>query len=1067
MSYKAQFNGWDELTLADLLVAYRKAKADCFFEKCFPTAVKFAEYEENLLDELESLLKSLKQKNKKSGKKGINFNSSKFLSNSCRLVPKKLSITPKKDIKNSHIHFSNPERAFEYLHSANNLEPEFRIVGDFSVDIHIISALWINMIGHKFDACLDDKKVYATRLKRVRNEDELDKKVSKQFHITAIGSFPHYSKSYQKWRNNGLKAIRTELEQNHPVIAVSLDLKSYYHLIDPSFIASIEFQKEVGLELTEQECDFTIQLSKLLVLWSKKAAEFAKKLLDENETPVSGGLTIGLTASRIISNVLLHKWDRLIQERLTPVHYGRYVDDMFLVLHDPKNITDTKSFMSFLRNRLQGESDEVLTNNGNDENDILEINLGEPYQKKSKIQLQSGKQKLFILEGRAGIDLLDSIAKEIRDLSSEYRLMPEPDQLELSTAARVLSAAGNIGEEADTLRHADGLTIRRLSWALQLRNVETLAHDLPPQAWKNIRNEFYAFTYNHVLRAEKIFDQYPYLPRLLGLAVSLKDWYQAETIVRKSFEAFDLLAKADKAEIVINGSKCNIYEDNDSVWQSIKYSLALAFIDAVIRYYPVDFLHTNEPSKKLSNLAKILSEFSKEATIQNFHEKALLLAWSDLAKKPYKRLFNELFNRELNNCSFGRKKLELKIAYAFRDLELLNCKYLKSFLKASQYMRLDKNKEWFYKFERITPFLFPTRPYSSEEISVLVRDECIFGKKPLQTLARYMEVIRGISFNKDLLNDEVENTKDTSKNNPQLPIVTIGTKKSSKVLVAITNLATANKSWEASACNKSNLSVERYQQLSELINQAIKLKPRPDYLLLPELSLPLEWIDSVSCTLQHCGINLIAGTEYRHIGEDDICSEACLILRDERLGYPSTVRIWQPKLEPAVNEDKDLIYKFGKNWKKFSKTEKQKPVYSHNGFCFGVMICSELQNSKARIAFQGEVDALLVLAWNPDLDTFSALVESAALDVHAYTVLVNNRNYGDSRVRVPAKESFKRDLARLRGGENDFCVTVELDIEKLRAFQSRAKRWAEKSDPFKPIPEGFKISGKRKHLPPK
>lgn len=126
------------------------------------------------------------------------------------------------------------------------------------------------------------------------------------------------------------------------------------------------------------------------------------------------------------------------------------------------------------------------------------------------------------------------------------------------------------------------------------------------------------------------------------------------------------------------------------------------------------------------------------------------------------------------------------------------------------------------------------------------------------------------------------------------------------------------------------------------------------------------------------------------------------------------------------------------------------------------MLCSELQNSKARIDFQGEVDALMVLAWNKDLDTFSALVEASALDIHAYIILVNNRKYGDSRVRSPAKESFLRDLARLRGGKNDYCVTVEIDIENLRAFQSRAKRWVEETDPFKPVPEGFKISQRRK-----
>ena len=131
------------------------------------------------------------------------------------------------------------------------------------------------------------------------------------------------------------------------------------------------------------------------------------------------------------------------------------------------------------------------------------------------------------------------------------------------------------------------------------------------------------------------------------------------------------------------------------------------------------------------------------------------------------------------------------------------------------------------------------------------------------------------------------------------------------------------------------------------------------------------------------------------------------------------------------------------------------------------MVCSELQNSKARIRFQGAVDALMVLSWNRDLDTFASLIESAALDVHAYTILVNNRKYGDSRVRSPAKEGFLRDIARLRGGDNDFVVAATLDIAALRAFQSRAKRWPEEGDKFKPVPEGFRILGDRRKMPPK
>src|SRR5690606_18409015 len=133
-------------------------------------------------------------------------------------------------------------------------------------------------------------------------------------------------------------------------------------------------------------------------------------------------------------------------------------------------------------------------------------------------------QKLFLLQGRAGLDLLDSIEKEIYELSSEHRLLPSPDSLDDSTAARVLSAAGTVGESADTLRRADGLTIRRLSWSLQLRHVETLAHDLPPQEWRKQRDDFYQFAHNHIIRQEQIFAHYMYLPRLLGLAIGKVKW---------------------------------------------------------------------------------------------------------------------------------------------------------------------------------------------------------------------------------------------------------------------------------------------------------------------------------------------------------------------------------------------------------------------------------------------------------------------------------------------------------------------------------------------------------------
>ncbi|MFU0468479.1 hypothetical protein ACMZ3N_17570, partial [Acinetobacter baumannii] len=216
--------------IEDLLVAYRKAKADCFFENTFPTAVKFAEYEQNLLTNLKSFLKKLRNEN------GF-IENSKLLGN-YRVVPKKLSID-RKNIEGyaGHIHFSDPKKNLNKLFSENVVEPSFRLIGDFPVETHLISALWINMIGEQFDERLGES-CYAARLKRIKNNEDFTLDTRKPFHLSAIGSFSPYFQPYQKWRNDGLNAIRDELEKDRSVIAVSLDLKSYYHYIDPKIIVS-------------------------------------------------------------------------------------------------------------------------------------------------------------------------------------------------------------------------------------------------------------------------------------------------------------------------------------------------------------------------------------------------------------------------------------------------------------------------------------------------------------------------------------------------------------------------------------------------------------------------------------------------------------------------------------------------------------------------------------------------------------------------------------------------------------------------------------------------------------
>jgi len=67
------------------------------------------------------------------------------------------------------------------------------------------------------------------------------------------------------------------------------------------------------------------------------------------------------------------------------------------------------------------------------------------------------------------------------------------------------------------------------------------------------------------------------------------------------------------------------------------------------------------------------------------------------------------------------------------------------------------------------------------------------------------------------------------------------------------------------------------------------------------------------------------------------------------------------------------------------------PIIQHGDFRFLFLICSKLTNISHREALRGNVDTLFVLEWNRDTETFNALVESAALDIHAYIIQCNDR----------------------------------------------------------------------------
>ena len=1050
---------WQDVTLTDLFFAFRKAKADCFFERSICIAQQFADYEQDLARKLMTLLSCL-QAGQVDAVLAQNLGQT-------RVIAKKLGTSKKlkkSSTSDAHGFFSDPARAFQHLCASHDLTPEFRLIGDFPVEMHVLSALWINLVGHKFDAVLS-KSAYGSRLRRHRPEPGAPRGHVGNYHIESVGSFQPYFGPYKEWRSRGLKAIRTELEAGHAVVAISMDLTSYYHRVDPAFMADSRFLEEAGISLSDWELSFTQGFATVLGTWSERLATEMHELGCSKRNVSIGGLPIGLSLSRVVANALLVALDRDIEQGLTPVYYGRYVDDLFLVLRDPGNLVSEKALLTYLASRTS-----CFPASAKSKTDEVYLALPGGFQGKTKLLLQQSKQKCFFLQGAGGIDLLSNIESQIRSVSSERRLMPSPDRLESMASAKVLTAVVHSSEEADTLRRADGLSVRRLGWSIQLRAVETLARDLREGDWQQERKQFYEFAHSHILRPDKILDHLDYLPRLLSLAVALMDWPDARRLIESTLFALrDLQAKTTSLIVKVNGF--NAKKDTSTLWEGlIKTTLELAS-DAVLR--SVRWSYSKGSMRPFGDTALAVCEMVGLGNdVTAIANQALSLRETDWAKTSYK---DHLRWHAARQRPAIEQEMQLYGLYT-HELDL------RDFLSKS--VSTDNQRGAARVPSRcigassdvspasLLPYLLPTRPYTTQEVSLFLPEECIFdsvGNIPAKNWARYVRAVRGVwVWGKSAEDDTIHNCKDEGTNDAK-PVIQriarIGSAKSApKIRLGVSSLLTTDESFSAAASGRSDLSRGRYQRIERLVNQAIDAYPRPTHLLLPELSLPERWIETVSGLLQEAGISLIAGLDYHRGATSEVHSEAVLVLADDRLGFASSVQIRQAKSLPSAGEEESLLRLFGLKWPTYLAVD-PKPVYIHSGFCFGVLVCSELQSIAHRQHFQGNVDCMMVLSWNQDLETFSALVESASQDVHAHIALVNNRRYGDSRVRSPAKEGFRRDACRLRGGQNEHVVIVELEIANLRAFQSRAKRWPREDDPYKPVPEGFSIAAFRRALP--
>lgn len=1002
------------LSIQSLGVAYRKAKVDLYYSS-HASLDAIADYEENLHANLAALLAQINDEDESWVGKP------EFLG-TWTLATKSVDMSGWKQYRETHgngLIFSSPVEEWEHACSLladqeKHAKPnaEFRVMARCSLNFHVLSSLWMLKVGHQFDAKLT-ACAYGNRLRRKQGGKKLNK--------LSLGSFTPYLKPFRDWRDQGIRAMRTALDSGKKIVALTADVSSFYHELNPEFMLAPAFVKNVaGLHLSDEETRLHRLFIQALKAWAMA-------------TPLKKGLPVGLPASAVVANVALLELDRIVEQQVAPLYYGRYVDDILLVMENGANFRSTTELWEWLFSR----SDKKLAWVKGQKYKQICFQPKYLKQGKSKIYFANAKNKVFMLAGEPGKTLVDAIAHQIHERASEWRAMPRLPRSASHVGTDLLAATQSDGEAADNLRKADALTMRRAGFAIKLRDFEAYERDLPPEAWQAHRQAFFRAFIQHVLVLPQFFDLAAYLPRVIRLATACEDFAD----LRRIIGALEKLSMEIKNNCDVSIKACPTKNEpskaliiarwQEQLFSSVRESISAAFpphLSNAGKQAWKDHMADCHPATDLDTF------LSWPMTVKGFQAEQARLFSFDLAHMPFR--FIGLPAEMVAQRGIPSRKT---VSTCSNVPELLPQAVLNGTRQLTKWMKLKGLPHG---------LLFATRPFNLPELFILNKDA--YAKQGQLTMRAVVLALRGFKLNEQMPCFDKHNVL-------QIPDGTAQRKHG----IAVSSWKTRLDSWAAAVTRSPDPDADRYARLNRLLDGVISQPQHSRYLILPELALPAHWFIRMARKLQGRGISLITGIEYLHASKSRVRNQVWSALSHDSLGFPSIMIYRQDKQRPALHEELEL-QRLGGLKMRPHRTWETPPIIQHGDFRFALLVCSELTNISYRAALRGKVDALFVPEWNQDTETFNALVESAALDVHAYVIQCNDRQYGDSRIRAPYKDSWKRDLLRVKGGVTDYCVIGEINVQALRRFQSS---YRSPNEPFKPVPDGFEIIHDRKVLP--
>lgn len=447
-----------QYTINDIEEAYIKLKSYIYYDKnlFYKNKIALFEKKQNLANKFTEILEILYDDNYK-----------KKLNKYLKLID--FYVMPK-TIKGANI--DNSKIVTNKSISDDYIIKDINYFINLPVELQILDTLWCMTVGTRFQKKLNTKVLYANIL-------DIDEKGN--FHSKSL--FKKYFTQYAAWRDNAIKAVE-QLYSNkkQSSIIFSLDIKKYYYNIDLNYKKINQYPKNLILN----------RLTVILELIHNKYREKIKNYLN-NDVKLNKFLPIGLLSSGIIANWYLSYLDNYIVKNLSPIYYGRYVDDILLVFSADNEIhainSETDLLDKYFRDsKLFNTDDNVLT----------------LFQKKySNLKIQKEKVKSFIIDKFSSKHIIEKFKSDIQANSSEFRFLPSVRKLDEEYAMKLFNL--NYEGSSNILRNIENFKLNKYNISVYLAKKIKMSFYIQ----KQFDNDFLLEAMDNIIQGSYLLELYP------------------------------------------------------------------------------------------------------------------------------------------------------------------------------------------------------------------------------------------------------------------------------------------------------------------------------------------------------------------------------------------------------------------------------------------------------------------------------------------------------------------------------------------------------------------------------